>query len=91
MWIGEFSVKIKLESWMIFNLLVTNSDCLSFLDENSAEKWIQNWFDVFVEILDQKCVAFADAATKMKLKLHFNSFRTFKIEHCVPMKHFLMI
>ncbi len=62
--ISEFSVQIKSEVSMVFDFFVSQSDRFSFLDQDSAQQGIQDWFNLLIKVLNQQSVAFANRTEK---------------------------
>ena len=51
--IGQFGVKEQLELGVKLDLLVPESDGLALLDQKSTQEWIEDRFDLLVEVLNK--------------------------------------
>jgi hypothetical protein len=60
--IGQFRVKVEMEVGIVLDLLVAEPDRFALLDEDSAQKRIEDGLDVLVQVLDQQDLAARDAS-----------------------------
>ena len=60
--IGQFCVKVEMEVGIVLDLLVAEPDRFALLDEDSAQKRIEDGLDVLVQVLDQQDLAARDAS-----------------------------
>jgi len=52
--ISQFSVKIKVKVWTIFDLFVAKTNGLALLDEDAAEERIEDGLHVLLEVLNEQ-------------------------------------
>ncbi len=60
--ISQFRVKVEMEVGIVLDLLVAEPDRFALLDEDSAQKRIEDRLDVLVQVLDQQDLAARDAS-----------------------------
>jgi hypothetical protein len=60
--IGQFRVKVEMEVGIVLDLLVAEPDRFALLDEDSAQKRIEDRLDVLVQVLDQQDLTARDAS-----------------------------
>jgi hypothetical protein len=60
--IGQFRVKVEMEVGIVLDLLVAEPDRFALLDEDSAQKRIEDRLNVLVQVLDQQDLAARDAS-----------------------------
>ena len=60
-----------MEVWIVLDLFVAEPDRFALLDEDSAQKRIEDRLDVLVQVLDQQDLAARDASEAINIVLSF--------------------